>query len=250
MIVTRRRPRPLSSVLFAMAIASMLVAPLHASLIFDSNVDASGSGLGAVATILTVHETGGGGDGMESGCVAWNGAADVVGNAVCQDGLAGGDESTGSSQTLTRPISEFLPELATLGDLALVVNITEPGQLDPIDLTKLYIEIFDAGGTQQFFASLAAPITLQAGTGTGLGSSGFVFRLDPAMTAAANLVNGGVLDPTWRVGGGAEFEDFSGGNEAVQVLDIGIGPVPEPTSITLLGLGLLAMGVWRRKRKG
>ena len=71
-----------------------------AALIDATDPDLSGTGLGAVLTIVTADDTGAGADGIETGCVSWDGTADVL--ADCTSGFegSGGDESTGAA---TRP---------------------------------------------------------------------------------------------------------------------------------------------------
>lgn len=77
-------------VLLALLLAAFLpAATVDASLILTSPDETSGTGLGAVNTVLTVDATG---STDESGCVAYNGTMDVVGPAACPAGIPGGDE--------------------------------------------------------------------------------------------------------------------------------------------------------------
>ncbi|HXG72420.1 MAG TPA: hypothetical protein VNJ04_17590, partial [Gemmatimonadaceae bacterium] len=71
-----------------------LVVTVHADLTFIGPLTLGGAGLGTVNTVLTIQR-----NPSASGCVAFNGAADVVGPAACPPGIPGGDEKTGASQT-------------------------------------------------------------------------------------------------------------------------------------------------------
>ena len=81
-----------------LASLGLLVGPIaaHASLMFGDIATGQGAGVGASNVVLTVQS-----NTTESGCVAWNGSADVIGSTACPGGLSpaitGGDEKTGSS---------------------------------------------------------------------------------------------------------------------------------------------------------
>src|SRR5438105_15434985 len=64
-----------------------------ANLIFGGPNTMSGTGLGAVNTLTTVHDPGGSGDnnGTESGCVEFNRTAAVQAPCDCLAGARGGD---------------------------------------------------------------------------------------------------------------------------------------------------------------
>ena len=73
-------------------VASFAVANnASASLVFDSSIEITGTGLGAVNTVVTAHDPPG--DGIESGCVGFDGTSDVVGSSACLGSLPGGDVS-------------------------------------------------------------------------------------------------------------------------------------------------------------
>src|SRR5262245_61033561 len=92
------------------ALATCLFAPYTASanLIFDSSLGGvTGSGLGAVSTILTIQSPGSGS--FESGSVERAGGADVKSDTgvLASGGTTSvGDVKTGASQTLTRTLGE------------------------------------------------------------------------------------------------------------------------------------------------
>ena len=197
---------------FALIVAAGLgVVVAHASLIQTTAVLTNGSGIGGVNTVLTVQGTP-----AESGCVAWNGAADVIGASACPPGVPGGNESTGASQTQTRTLAEL--GIANAADVRIVVNTVEPGG-NPITLTQLVLRIYDgATGAVLFTSSLPAPITFTF-TNTGGGTSGFVFLMDAADAAAAQVF---FANPANRLGLAASFSDAAGGGETLYIVNAGL----------------------------
>ncbi len=232
--------------------AALSVSQAEASLINVTDPNLSGTGLGSVLTIVTAQPTGPGGSALESGCVSWGGSADLIGS--CSPGFegAGGDEKTGSSQTLTRQLSE-ISGLDTIADIGLVFNINETGQDKSILLDDLYFTVFDQAGAEIFSAFLLPPDeTLTAGTGTGTGESGFLYVLDDAQRQAAMSAEStfGGFNGAWRLGGGFVTENFNAGPETMFAFRAPGGDVPsdvpEPATYLLMGGGLLAAASLRR----
>jgi Putative Ig domain len=232
------RVRPILLVALALAAASAL----QAALIQTTPILTSGSGIGGVNTVLTVQSTG-----SESGCVGWNGSADVVGAAACAGGQTGGDEKTGSSLTQTRSLGEL--GITAASSLRVVLNSAEPGG-DPITLNSLTLVVYDgATGAVLFTSSLASAISFPF-SNTGTGSSGFVFQMDTADAIAAQPFFG---TPTNRVGLSATLSDAAGGNETFYVVDAGvvtlcptitISPtsLPDPTAGVAYSQQIIASG--------
>lgn len=232
-----RRPRWL--LLFVLPLA--LAIPAEASLVFDEPMETTGTGLGTVNTILTVNNSP-----MESGCVGFDGTADVVGAGACPVGIAGGDEQTGESQTQTRTMEEL--GLAGAQQLRIVLNASETGG-DAIGLDNLVLTIFGSDGTELFTSGPFAPVVIPE-TFEGTGTAGFVFRLDETQAAAAQPF----FAAQNRIGLAASLSATSSGNETFFVADVGglVAPGPAVTEIptmSSLGLVFLALllagaGIW------
>jgi hypothetical protein len=220
-----------------------------ANLIFDSSVVISGAGLGAVNTLVTVHDPGGSGNnnGTESGCTVWTGAATVF--TPCLNGVAGGDNQAENNTFL---LSDPNLGLTAAGNLAAVVNVAETGQDLQVTLTHLYFALYNptTGALLATYSYAGGPLVLNQGTGTGTGGAGFVFVLDAAQAAAANALCP-VLS-SCRLGGGLQFANgsTSDGNETFFVVNVPRAQAPEPGTSALLGLSLAGLAALRRRGQG
>jgi hypothetical protein len=242
----------LKSLLVAAAALS-LPYPASASLIFNSSLGGvSGSGLGTVATVLTIQSPGS--TSTESGSVSFNGSTDVTSNIGV---LAGGGTSsvgtvkTGASQTQTQTLGAV--GITNAGQLAIVLNADEPSG-NSVTLTGLKLDIFNSAGTSIFNASLAASVPFPT-TFTGIGNQGFVFTLDAAQAAAFNTALSGLTASqvaALHLGLSASLSDATGGPETFNLSKVTAAtPVPEPGTLLLLGSALLIGAGWtygRRRR--
>jgi len=230
------------------ATAAFVVAasqPARASIVFHSFVDLGGTGLGTVATIVTVQDKP-----TESGCVAFGG---VTGSVACfGTGNTGGDEKTGASQTQTRTILESGATSAAA--FVLVLNAVEPD--NSITLDSLSVRFYSPTGTELFTASLAAPVEF-SGTFPGIGNAGFAFVLDTLQAAQAQAA-GAFNNPANVIGLSAGLSGATGGPETFFVaarpavgvpfeVDPDPDPIPEPSTYLTLGAGLLMLGFSRRR---
>lgn len=168
----------------------------RADLILTNSINITGTGLGAVNTLTTAQDNGPpapGNDGIESGCVGRSGGGDIIGNAACLFGLAGGDEQA-SNQTVR--VGDMVDAngdpttLMNLGDIVLVFNLAETGMDVSVGLANLFVAIYDTTDTLVFSAELTAAqqsTILTQGTRTGTGGSGFTFIFDAAQYLAASV---------------------------------------------------------------
>ena len=257
---SRRKPPQMRQQLLAivLGLALALTTPYTAAadLIFDADLGGvAGSGLGTVATILTMQSPGSGS--LESGSVSRSGGADVKSDTGVVAGAGTtnvGNVKTGASQTLTQTFGGN--GITKASQVAIVFNADEPSG-NSITLTGLQMSVFN-GNTDIFDAHLAASVSFPT-TFTGIGKEGFVFRLDTTQAAALQTVLNGLTSAevaALRLGLSASASDATGGPETFNLATITAVPVtltavPEPGTLlfavtALVGLSFLA---WRRQKK-
>jgi hypothetical protein len=174
-----------------------------AGLQYLGSVDQQGTGLGHVATVLTIQNKD-----VESGCVSWSGSADITGPGApaCPSGIAGGDEKKGASQTLTRSLAEI--GSPTPDTLRIIFNANEPGSNRHLRLESLVLRIFSLSGAVLLEAALTGPPVDIEATDSGIGNAGWAFGLVDAAGAAGVFANG-----ENRIGLAATVSDTDGGFE-------------------------------------
>jgi hypothetical protein len=229
-----------------------------AGLIIETFEQFSGTGLGAVPTVLTFQN-----NPSESGCVSFG---NVLGSSLSATGACTGSDADvkhGQSQTKTQTLGSA--GIASASDFALIFNAVEPAG-GPLSVTSLTAAFYSTTGTLLYETSglfcqttAGGPIVSAGGSGClltqtaqGTGNSGFLVTLTPDQALAAAAA--GVFQSSTIVGVSSSATGSAGGSETIFLANgsgvaQGPQPTPEPATYALIGCGLIGLGWFRLRRR-
>jgi hypothetical protein len=194
-------PLKLKQAVVALIVAS--AGPAYAGLIQATGTQVSGTGLGAVSTLVTVQDNNlpsnsGKSNGVESGCVTYEGSLSSP-SFACQAGLEGGDNKAINNLYLASSVDG----LTSVGNLAVVVNISEKTPSHTATLTNLYLSLYNLDTSKQMIITYDG-VALELGDSGGIGQSGDnLFVLDSGYASLANAFCQNLSQCV--IGGGLQF---------------------------------------------
>ena len=201
-----------------------------------TQIDITGTGFGSFPRLLTVHSTAN--QSTESGCVGLVNNQAVIGPGGCYSTVNVGDDEP-PPRTISGPKYDILSlsslginTIADLPSLRIVFDATNPAG-GSINMNNLTVKFFDTTGALVEIAQTSHDFS---NTIAGNGDTGFAFNISSLPT----------FDPSLRIALEATFTGAHGGPESFFAYNAS-QPIPEPGTIVLMGAGLVAVGLLRRR---
>jgi hypothetical protein len=224
-------------------LATFAPLPAMAHLVFAGDFVVGGSGFGALPRALTVQSHGPG-QTVESGCIA---PGPTTGGCVA--GSVGGDEAP--------PIGfpkQSAPSLSSLGitsasQIGILFDAIQPQNTNNITVTITDLTLKLYNGATLVTTAVLTPEPLTLATNPGNGNTDYLFVLDAIEAAAFDALIAGNFADVLALDSTISFPNQSSGPDSYALINTSQTPLPEPGTLSLVGLCLFGLDKLRRAQK-